>query len=536
MSQADQFRNALHQQQVHKLAASPLLLAIMSQLQIEARIDEQVPIGARQGVSNGQAALALLLTRLLQPKALYKVADWLTNTGVDGVLNHAGADFTDDRLGRMLDAVSEQTEAIWLAVLQAVVTQYPAMAEAVIQYDLTSVYFEGEYRTSELASYGYSRDHRSDAKQVNLGMSTTGSSKLPLLYDLLAGNTADNQTPLAHLQRLKTVMQQIGYPHEALVLVGDRAMFNRPLLRAYLDGGHRFVGPWTPPDIQALMRGVPQAELLAAPLAYRPQSVNAADPAPYYGVLRDYVFVDTVNDEVRQQSLRLLILYSRSKARLDADKRADHLTRLQTQLTDIQRKLNQRRYKKCCYVEERIHKLLSRYPAARSLVRWNLTGDDGAVALTFQVDEAAVAAAEQLDGRYALVTNSDLSADALLTAFKQQASVEGRFRVLKDDVQIRPIHLRRDNRIQALVLLTMIALVVYTILEWRLRQRTPGRKRPWTGRAILEVFENLLVSGTRFADGSRLWHPPPFTDDQGVLWHALDLPPLADWLNNNCGT
>lgn len=107
---------------------------------------------------------------------------------------------------------------------------------------------------------------------------------------------------------------------------------------------------------------------------------------------------------------------------------------------------------------------------------------------------------------------------------------------MKDDMSIRPIHLRRDNRIQALVLLTMIALVVYSVLEWRLRQRTPGRKRPWTGRAALEVFESLLVGLTRFADGSRLWHPPPLTEHQALLWEALDLPPLLDWLYDNCGT
>ena len=93
--------------------------------------------------------------------------------------------------GELLDAVSEQTDVIWTDVLHEVVSAYPQMAEAVIQYDLTSVYFEGEYTDSDLARYGYSRDHRSDAKQINLCVSTTGGSRLPLLYELLAGNTAE---------------------------------------------------------------------------------------------------------------------------------------------------------------------------------------------------------------------------------------------------------------------------------------------------------------------------------------------------------
>ena len=348
MSQADAFRNAMQQQQFHNLAGSPLLLEIMSRLRIESIIDEHAPPGPKQEVSHGQSALALLLTRLLQPKALYKVADWVSGTGVDIVLDPKGAAFSDDTLGRMLDAVSEQTEAIWIDVMREVVKAYPEMAEAVVQYDLTSVYFEGEYADSDMAAYGYSRDHRSDAKQVNLGVSTTGGSRLPLLYELLAGNTADNQTPMAHMQRLKAVMQQIGYPQQALVMVGDRAMLNRPLIRTYLQQKQLFVGPWTPPDIRKLMSTISQQQLLDSPLAYRPQSQREGDPAPYYGVMREVEFMDGEGEDEVCASLRVLVIYSRSKARLDAGKREDHLAKLQDGLRHIQSKLNQRRYKSRC--------------------------------------------------------------------------------------------------------------------------------------------------------------------------------------------
>lgn len=539
MTQATDFQNALKQQQFHKIAGSPLLLEIISRLGIEQIIDENASSGEKQQVSHGQAGLALLLTRLLQPKALYKVSEWLSGTGVDIVLDHDAEAFTDDCLGRMLDAISEQGEAIWLDLLRAVVETYPQMVEKVIQYDLTSVYFEGRYSDSDLAHYGYSRDHRSDAKQINLGVSTSGISKLPLLYELLAGNTADNQTPMAHLDKLKELLKQINIPMDNLVLVGDRAMFNRPLIETYLRQNHHFLGPWTPPDIQTLMSEVSHDELLANPLTYRPASVADDDLTPYYGVMRTYDFVvEDDEDETNSlhETLRVLVLYSRNKAKLDAGKRHDHLEKLQAQLRDIEGKLNQRRYKKACYVTERIHKCLKKYPAARTLIQWALTGEDGALSLRITLKSQALQAAQQLDGRYALITNSDLSADEMLAAFKQQASVEHRFRILKHDLLIRPIHLRQDQRIQALILLTMIALVIYSILEWQIRQHTPERKRPWTGRAILEAFENLMIGVTRFADSSRLWHPPPFSDDQHILWDAMGLPPFIQWLNNNCET
>ena len=128
------------------------------------------------------------------------------------------------------------------------------------------------------------------------------------------------------------------------------------------------------------------------------------------------------------------------------------------------------------------------------------------------------------------MTNSDLSADEMLIAYKQQSTAEGRFGIIKGPVPIRPIHLRKEERIRSLVFLTMLALVVYTILEWLARRRTPGRKRPWTGRAILEVFEEFSVVLHIFQDGSRLWLPPPLSDQQKIFWDALDLPDPVDFL------
>jgi len=289
MSQANDFYNAMRQQQVHKLAGSPLLWSIIQTLKLEQLIDNHCPAGNKQQVSHGQAALALLLTRLLQPKALYKVADWYQASGLDVLFKHDAVQFSDDCLGEMLEAVSEQSEALWVAIMGQVLQTYPEMAEAVIQYDITSCYFEGSYEDVELIQHGYSRDHRSDARQINLGLSLTGKSGLPLLYEVLAGNTADNQTPFGHLDKLKRLLKQVKYPHD-VVFVGDRAMLNRKLIAGYLKRNQWFLGPWTPSQVQQLIADVSQEELLAHPLTFQPQSAKVDDPPSYYGVMRSMAF------------------------------------------------------------------------------------------------------------------------------------------------------------------------------------------------------------------------------------------------------
>ena len=65
-------------------------------------------------------------------------------------------------------------------------------------YDLTSTYFKSDppHAEADKRRHGYSRDKRSDCVQVVIALIVTPEG-LPLAYELLPGNTADNATLLA---------------------------------------------------------------------------------------------------------------------------------------------------------------------------------------------------------------------------------------------------------------------------------------------------------------------------------------------------
>ena len=65
----------------------------------------------------------------------------------------------------------------------------------VLLYDLTSTYFECDPPQADDAKrrFGHSRDRRSDRVQVVIALVVTPEG-LPLAYEVLAGNTADNTT------------------------------------------------------------------------------------------------------------------------------------------------------------------------------------------------------------------------------------------------------------------------------------------------------------------------------------------------------
>jgi hypothetical protein len=70
--------------------------------------------------------------------------------------------------------------------------------------DLTSTYFESDppFPQGDKRRHGYSRDHRSDCVQVIIALVVT-PERLPLAYEVLPGNTADNTTLRGFLDRIE---------------------------------------------------------------------------------------------------------------------------------------------------------------------------------------------------------------------------------------------------------------------------------------------------------------------------------------------
>jgi transposase len=217
---------------------------------------------------------------------------------------------------------------------------------------------------------------------------------------------------------------------------------------------------------------------------------------------------------------RALIIWSAGKQRLDEQKRKTYLKRLLNRLADIEKKLNTRRYKKRAYVEERLTTIQQGNPA-KGLVKVDLSGEDGALRLAFCIDRQRLAAAQVLDGRYALATNAHhLDADKALTLFKGQDGVEKRFRVVKGPLLVRPLFVRIDRRIEGLVFITLLALLVRAILERACRQRG----QPVTAERLFRGFASLQAVDLTWIDGSLQRRASEMTAFQREILETLGWP------------
>jgi hypothetical protein len=77
----------------------------------------------------------------------------------------------------------------------------------------------------------------------------------------------------------------------------------------------------------------------------------------------------------------------------------------------------------------------------------------------------------------------------MLALYRQKDGVEKRFTVSKSDLKVSPIYLHKDQRIEAMLLINMLALLVYSLLERQVRQGG----LPMTTRRIIQKLENLDV-------------------------------------------
>ena len=531
---------ALDRELVLQLGALPLLLPLIERLGLRTIVNRHCHPTASIGeaLDHGLVTGVLVLNRLLAPQPLVHVESWVAGTVLPDLWGLDALQCNDDRLARALDALHPHLDAIWQDLLVAALRTFELDLSR-LAYDITSVAFCGTYDDAELVRYGYSRDHRPDRKQVELAATVLLEGGIPFDYRVLAGNVADCTTPVANLHRLQTVLAALPpRPPDAgsPLVVSDRAMLTLEAIAAYAASALHYLGPLDPGlgqgAVRALLAGIPAAELTAptTALAYRPQRA-ATDAAfvPYHGVTRE---LELPHPEADQPPLRVraLVVWSPGKARVDAQVRVAHLTRLETALTDLAGKLGRRPYTTVASVNKRVTTLLSRHPA-RSFLTVTVDRTEMGLTLTWERQLDALAAAAALDGRYVLGTNAPtLPPDELLALSKQRDVPEKRFALLKGPLAVRPLFLHHQSRILSLLFCTLVALLLFALLEWLARRAGEAA----SGTALFARFAEAAVLVLAFQDGTPLrrvigvdWRYPLLLRDLGwpPLEHYAGQPP-----------
>lgn len=488
------------------------LFPILKELKVVEIVDEYCPTKAE--VKHGIAIAVLVLNRLTAPRPLYKVAQWMAFTILPLVLGIPAHKFNDDRLGRTLDAIEPHLQTIWLEIVIRAFEHYD-IDLSVIFYDLTAFIMMGEYQDSELVGFGFAHNTPMNKRKVKLAGNVIQDGGILFAWAAFSGQTADTATVEENLEGLQRVLHRHEWPEGGVLVVGDRAMLNSRLAIVYDAQKERrlyYLGGLEPRanEHKSLLSDVSMRELranyLMGEIGHR-----------YWGVKRPITFTykNEETGEEKKVTHTALVVFSEATHHSWRRKYIGQLRELSTQLQqEVRDRLNEPHWRTTKTIRRSVRARLNKSPVGKAM-KVEVWGKRGDVKMRWGVDREVLHEMCRLKGRYLLVTDHpDLSAVEMLETYKDKDKVEKSFRVAKGVLRVRPIYLHKDERITAMLLVNMIALLVYSLAERRCRCN--GLKI--TGRQMLYEFGPLHVIETHFKDGSVLYRSMPLAPQQ---WEIL---------------
>ncbi len=490
------------------LGALPLLYTIPDDLKVAEVVNRYAP--TRSDLSHGTVVVVLVLNRLHAPRALHRVADWMGQTVLVRILGVESARFNKDRLARTLSVLTPHTQEIWQAVVSRAIVRYN-IDLSVIYYDLSAFIMHGEYAGSGLVEYGFAHNTPSNKKKVKESLNVAADGNIPLDYRILPGSKADKATVEENMQRLAALLKKHGHPLHEMLVVGDRAMLDDRLALLYEQKGMRYLaGLEARKKIhRQLLELTPDSDLHRRPLTHKRGRYG-------YWYRPVAIYFEHEGKEVFHQGMVMLSGPMRFSLRRT---RAKEFRTLWQALKGVQAKADEgkSRYRSPKQVQARAETQLRNSKAGQFVtVKAELKSER--IVLSWQIDVPKLRLAQEQDGRYLLVTNDPrLSYQKMFELYRAKDGVEKDFRISKSQLKISPIFLHRDDRIQTMLMLNMLALLAYTILERQVRQSDLSL----TTRRIIESLDSLTIIETQAVDGSSFYRLTPVSQEQTELIEAL---------------
>jgi len=446
-----------------------LALEVAHRLHLDEFLQGVMPSG-REHVTWWRSALILVVARLCNPSSeLYVSEQWYPKSALPQLLGVPADRVDDNRLYRTLDQLLPHKEKLEIH-LKNRMGQLFDLEYDLLMYDITSTYFEGQ-ANFDLAQRGYSRDQRSDCKQVCIGL-VVSRCGMPLGYEVFAGNTADVTTVEHIVETMET-----RYGKSDRIWVMDRGMVSEANIDFLREGGRRYI-VGTPKSMLKTF----EAELLKDDWSTIRDGleVNLCDRP------RDDGNVSEADED------REMFILCRSRDRSNKEGAM------------VQR------------VEQRIEERLIAMTVEKT--------EEGHARIEWKKIEASRDWATLSAGCYILRTNvTDWSDEQLWKAYIQLTEAEAAFCIHKSDLRIRPIWHQKEDRVLAHIFVCFLAYVLWKTLGQMCQQaglgNEPRRIRKELGD--LEIMDVVLPTRSGIDIRKRCISKP--TDHQQILLDRLKL-------------
>lgn len=523
----------------YHVGAMPILNRILQRMRLSDIFKQCLPDDdPRIQLPSHRGLLVLVRNILIAREPVYGVGQWSASYAPDlfDMAHHEVKRLNDDRVGRCLDRLFDGLDAdLIMKVVQHVIDQFHIKLDE-LHNDSTSVSFYGAYGHAEeegrvrgrqtlAITFGHSKDHRPDLKQLLYILTVSDDGGVPLYFTSANGNTTDDTT---HRQTWDLLHQLVG--RADFLYVADCKLATSENMNYIARQHGRF--------ITLLPRTRKEHQQFRQRLLTKPASIrwNELYTVTKQVTIKGKAFQQTVDclsisaeEMTSSEGYRLLWYHSTKKVDRDSQRRARQLQRATRELLELRDRLQgpKTRFRERNKVDAAVQEIVKKYDVealllvdvleeAKRTFRQASKGRPGkdtkyvkqvkiCFNISWSVDSVRLAEAESLDGIFPLITNvKAMTAEEVLRAYKRQPIIEKRFSQLKTDFAVAPIYLKSVTRIQALLAVYFFVLIVQTLLERELRQAMERAKieslplypedracrRPTT-RKILDLFDGV---------------------------------------------
>lgn len=516
---------------------------------------------ARELVLDHAQTLSLLIANiLLSPSPLYRIAEWAApfSTTALGLAASEKDSINDDRVARSLDAlVSLPARSLFFRLALHVIKQFEIDTRR-IHHDTTTVTFHGQYESSfaePRITHGHNKDHRPDLKQLVFGISVAADGGTPLAHEIYSGNRSDDTVHRGNVDSLRQLLKR-----DDFIYVADSKLATQKNLQHIASYGGKFVSvlPRTRAEDQLFRRQLREGR----PVRWRRFLVlenkrRLSDPPDIYS---------TTNEapQITAEGYRLLWCRSSQKAKNDARARDGLLEKAEVHLFELANRVNRASLRSRYSILRQAKNILRKLEChglfelkvhthvrieTRRLRRGRPRESDPirevrtkVFRLDYKRNKKALRAESKTDGIFPIVTNLEprsASKHELLLIYKYQPYVEKRHALLKTELEVAPVYLKKPRRAAGLVHAAFLAMMVDALIERGLRQGMAregvealpilpeGRfsKTPTTAR-LLEMFSG--VCWYEFERGEEtVIFPIEITPLQKQLLQLLEIDPVV---------
>jgi transposase len=505
-------------------------------LGISQVIEQAIPKNRHHNLTHSQIVKAMTLNGLgFIERRLYLFPEFFDDIAVSRLLGPGASrdQLNDDVLGRTLDAIAEYGPTELFNEIVANCLLKDEFGSHCVHIDTTNFSVTGEYEpdfgTEEVQiTYGYPKDGRWDLKRFVLGIAANQHG-VPLFLQTFSGNESDKESIRTIVRELTENLRS----NEKVYHVADSEFYTPETLQ--LLGQHSFWISRVPSTISQV-KELEEADLTLIPsrdprYSYSEHYVDYAEVSQKWVVYHS----DMMHDR-QEKTFETNLKKDFEKTRISLKKLSAHEFVCEPDAVAAAEKWlrNHPRYRfrelSIVPVKHKDRRTRGRPKADESLTISYL------ISAEIEHDPATVQREKQKLGRFVLATNDlKLSPDTILEYYKGQGTVERGFRFLKDkSFRVAEIYLKKNSRIQALVMIMVLCLFIYSMVEFRLRrelersgetvisQTKKQTKKPtlkWVFFLFRRVREFSVV-----VDGNKVTRISNLTDDLRKILALLGQP------------